>query len=55
VPYLDRLLQEHRSGQQDWHFLLMLLAAVDQWHRIYIHGDAGRPSWQWSDCLASAR
>ncbi|MCX5673854.1 MAG: asparagine synthase-related protein [Planctomycetota bacterium] len=54
VPYLDRLLQEHRSSQQDRHSLLMLLAAVDQWHRIYIRSDAGRPSWQWSDCLASA-
>ena len=54
LAYLNRLLDEHRSGYRDWYCLLMLLAAVDQWYRVYIQGEGDRPSWRWSDTFADA-
>ena len=47
--YLDKLVQEQASGARNHRYLLLLLAALDQWFRIFIQGDAKPPTWRWSD------
>ena len=52
VPdYLDTLVREQASGERNHRYMLLLLAALDQWVRIFIQGAAERPTWHWSDCL----
>ncbi|MHC4168375.1 MAG: asparagine synthetase B family protein [Planctomycetota bacterium] len=47
--YLDTLVREQASGARNYRYLLLLLAALDQWFRIFIEGDAQSPTWRWSD------
>jgi asparagine synthase (glutamine-hydrolysing) len=49
--YLDKLVREQASGARNYRYLLLLLAALDQWYRIFIQGDAQRPTWRWSECF----
>lgn len=49
--YLDTLVREQASGARNYRYLLLLLAALDQWFRIFIQGDAQPPAWRWSDCF----
>jgi asparagine synthase (glutamine-hydrolysing) len=49
--YLDTLVREQASGARNYRYLLLLLAALDQWFRIFIQGDAQAPAWRWSDCF----
>ncbi|MBN2594653.1 MAG: hypothetical protein JXA81_14185 [Sedimentisphaerales bacterium] len=47
--YLDRLVQEQASGVRNHRYLLLLLAALDQWFKIFIQGDSKPPTWKWTD------
>jgi len=49
--YLDKLVREQASGARNYRYLLLLLAALDQWFRIFIQGYAQRPTWRWSECF----
>lgn len=49
--YLDKLVREQASGARNYRYLLLLLAALDQWFRIFIQGDAELPTWRWSECF----
>jgi len=49
--FLDRLVRQQASGARNYRYLLLLLAALDQWYRIFIQGDAQRPTWRWSECF----
>lgn len=49
--YLEKIIQEQASGARNHRYLLLLLAALDQWFRIFIQGDAKPPTWRWSDCF----
>ena len=51
INYLDKIVKEQESGQYNHRYILLLLAALDQWFRIFIKGDASRPAWKWSDCF----
>ena len=51
ATYLDTLVQEQASGARNYRYLLLLLAALDQWFRIFVQGDARPPTWRWSDCF----
>ena len=46
-----RFVQEQASGLGNHRYMLLLLAALDQWFRIFIQGGASPPSWKWSDCF----
>jgi asparagine synthase (glutamine-hydrolysing) len=47
--YLNRLVQEQASGRRNHRYLLLLLAALDQWLRIFVKGDAKPPNWSWAE------
>ncbi len=47
--YLDGLVQEQASGRRNHRYLLLLLAALDQWLRIFIKGNATPPTWHWPE------
>jgi asparagine synthase (glutamine-hydrolysing) len=49
--YLDRLVQEQASGVRNHRYMLLLLAALDQWFRIFVQGRAEQPTWRWSNCF----
>lgn len=49
--YLDRLVQEQASGVRNHRYILLLLAALDQWFRIFVQGHAEPPTWRWSNCF----
>ena len=49
--YMDTLVREQASGSRNYRYLLLLLAALDQWFRIFIQGNAQRPTWRWSECF----
>jgi asparagine synthase (glutamine-hydrolysing) len=49
--YLDTLVREQASGARNYRYLLLLLAALDQWFRIFIQGNVQPPTWRWSDCF----
>jgi asparagine synthase (glutamine-hydrolysing) len=49
--YVDKLVRQQASGARNYRYLLLLLAALDQWFRIFIQGDMQRPTWRWSDCF----
>jgi asparagine synthase (glutamine-hydrolysing) len=51
--FLDRLLQEQAAGARNHRYLLLLVAAVDQWFRIFVKGNAQPPRWRWSDCFGT--
>ena len=52
-PYLDRLVREQASGVRNHRYLLLLLAALDQWLRLFIQGKVEAPTWKWSSCFES--
>ncbi len=47
--YLSKLVDEQASGVRNHRYILLLLAALDQWFRIFIQGDAKLPTWRWSE------
>jgi hypothetical protein len=49
--YLDTVIKEHNAGKEENQFLLILLAGIDQWHRIYIEGGGQKPSWTWREYI----
>ena len=51
AAYLDELVQQQASGAANHRYLLLLLAALDQWFRIFIKHNAEAPTWQWRDCF----
>lgn len=45
--YVERLLDEHRSGRQPWHYQIWNLLVLELWHRAFIderHASPPRPS-----------
>jgi len=49
--YLDRLVREQAAGARNHRYMLLLLAALDQWFRIFIQGRAEPPDWRWASCF----
>lgn len=47
--YVDRLVREQAADTRNHRYMLLLLAALDQWFRIFLQGGGQRPTWKWSD------
>lgn len=50
VEYLDTMIRQHITGQQDWSRVLFLVICYDLWHRQYIvDSSLAPPSWSLSE------
>ncbi|MCE1226585.1 MAG: asparagine synthase C-terminal domain-containing protein [Geobacteraceae bacterium] len=51
---IDRILQEHRSGQRDWSRIIFLIISFDLWLRMFIETEHSTfPGWKLKDIYAA--